>query len=55
MEIRKMVKAMNNIVDITEDQQDMMVKLIEMKDGASKDFEMKRVSSEIEWELLRRD
>lgn len=54
MNVKKIIESMNTVVDVTEEQQEMMIKLVEMKDLRNKDFEMKRITEDTQWELLRR-
>lgn len=54
MSVKKAIEGLRTIVDITEEQQKMLISLIEMRDAENKNFNIQKMDSEVRWELLRR-
>ena len=53
-EIRSIVFAMDEVVDITHEQKQMIIKLLEMKKFYDTDFLIGRISKDVQWQLFGR-
>ena len=51
--VKELVLKMNSIVDVSDEQQEMLVKIIEMH-KKDEDYSISRRTENTEWELVRR-
>jgi len=48
------ILSLNNVVNVTEEQTDMMIALVNMRSSNDKNFKIQRIKDDVQWELLRR-